>query len=245
MSLFVSFTLTPMLCSRFLKLEPAEAGQGHQPKSKSGFIYRLIDGGYGWCSGAPCGSSSWSSLLTIVVIASTVPIGKVMGLSLIPRDDQSEYEVTITTPEGYSLERTSKLIRRARGAALEAQGDAAHLHDDRPDRGGPGGQGRGGRHPGDDLRADDGAGGARLHPVRVQQQAREMLVDYPDLRASVNDVSPFQGGRRPQTFQVNLAGPRPRPALDVRRPADRRAEEGTRIWSTSTRRSRCASPRSR
>ncbi len=31
MSLFVSFTLTPMLCSRFLKLEPAEAGHGHQP----------------------------------------------------------------------------------------------------------------------------------------------------------------------------------------------------------------------
>ena len=35
MSLFVSFTLTPMLCSRFLKLEPGEAGHA---KSKSGFI---------------------------------------------------------------------------------------------------------------------------------------------------------------------------------------------------------------
>ena len=33
------------------------------------------------------------------------------------------------------------------------------------------------------------------------------MKDYPDLRVSVNDVSPFQGGRRPQTFQVNLAGP--------------------------------------
>ena len=32
-----------------------------------------------------------------------------MGMSLIPRDDQSAYEVTITTPEGYSLERTSQL----------------------------------------------------------------------------------------------------------------------------------------
>ena len=41
----------------------------------------------------------------------------------------------------------------------------------------------------------------------VQQTAREMLVDYPDLRVSVNDVSAFQGGRRPQTFQVSLAGP--------------------------------------
>src|SRR5579883_3212054 len=36
MSLFVSFTLTPMLCSRFLKLDPSEAGHA---KSKSGWIY--------------------------------------------------------------------------------------------------------------------------------------------------------------------------------------------------------------
>src|SRR5205823_2629007 len=35
----------------------------------------------------------------------------------------------------------------------------------------------------------------------------DMLVDYPDLRVSVNDVSAFQGGRRSQSFQVNLAGP--------------------------------------
>ena len=41
MSLFVSFTLTPMLCAHFLKLDPDEAGQG---QSKSGWIYRLIDG---------------------------------------------------------------------------------------------------------------------------------------------------------------------------------------------------------
>ena len=46
MSLFVSFTLTPMLCSRFLKLEPGE-GRARR-RVKSGFFYRLIDGGYGW-----------------------------------------------------------------------------------------------------------------------------------------------------------------------------------------------------
>ena len=44
MSLFVSFTLTPMLCSRFLKLEPGEGGHA---KSEVGFVYRLIDGSYG------------------------------------------------------------------------------------------------------------------------------------------------------------------------------------------------------
>src|SRR5206468_752967 len=41
----------------------------------------------------------------------------------------------------------------------------------------------------------------------VQNDARKILEDYPDLRASVNDVSQFQGGSRPQIFQVNLSGP--------------------------------------
>src|SRR5204863_1401707 len=46
MSLFVSFTLTPMLCSRFLKLEP-----GGHAKSKDGLVYRSIDRGYRWILG--------------------------------------------------------------------------------------------------------------------------------------------------------------------------------------------------
>src|SRR5919107_1308685 len=44
MSLFVSFTLTPMLCSRFLKLEHNATGHA---RSKSGRIYRIIDRSYG------------------------------------------------------------------------------------------------------------------------------------------------------------------------------------------------------
>jgi HAE1 family hydrophobic/amphiphilic exporter-1 len=41
----------------------------------------------------------------------------------------------------------------------------------------------------------------------VQQKARDLMAEYPDLRVSVNDVSAFQGGRRPQIFQMNLSGP--------------------------------------
>jgi HAE1 family hydrophobic/amphiphilic exporter-1 len=41
----------------------------------------------------------------------------------------------------------------------------------------------------------------------VQDQARALTTDYPDLRISVADVSAFQGGRRSQTFQMNLTGP--------------------------------------
>ncbi len=41
----------------------------------------------------------------------------------------------------------------------------------------------------------------------IQNEARKILEEYPDLRTSVNDVSQFQGGSRSQTFQINLSGP--------------------------------------
>ena len=80
-------------------------------------------------------------LLTVAVIDSTVPIGRIMGISLIPRDDQSEYEVSVTTPEGYSLERSGQLMAELEARIWKLQGNATRLHDHRPDRGGPGGQG--------------------------------------------------------------------------------------------------------
>src|SRR4030095_6703379 len=40
MSMFISFTMTPMLCSRFLKVEHGKS------QSKSGFIWRAVEGSY-------------------------------------------------------------------------------------------------------------------------------------------------------------------------------------------------------
>ncbi|MGP0066863.1 MAG: efflux RND transporter permease subunit [Isosphaeraceae bacterium] len=232
MSLFVSFTLTPMLCSRFLKLEPAAPGHagGHQAKSKSGFVYRLIDGSYGLILRGAMRHKFLVLLLTFGVIATTVPIGKIMGVSLIPRDDQSEYEVTVTTPEGYSLERSARLLTELENRIWKLQG-TQHVFTTIGETEG----GRVVKGEGDvtratiyvritDLEERESAtnprgwwdlpgrlrrywDGPRFDQFAVQQEARTFLEDYPDLRVSVNDVSPFQGGRRPQTFQVSLAGP--------------------------------------
>jgi HAE1 family hydrophobic/amphiphilic exporter-1 len=204
MSLFVSFTLTPMLCSRFLKLEPGEAGHA---KSKSGFVWRLIDGSYGWVLRGALRFKLLVVVLTILVILSTVPIGRVMGLALIPRDDQSEYEVSITTPEGYSLDRTSRLFAELEGRIKKLPG-TVHIFTSI----GQTSSGRVVKGEGDVTR---GTIYVRMKDLEerkyaqfaIQQEARELLKDYPDLRASVNDVSAFQGGSRPQTFQVNLSGP--------------------------------------
>jgi HAE1 family hydrophobic/amphiphilic exporter-1 len=204
MSLFISFTLTPMLCSRFLKLDPSAVGHA---KSKSGFIYRWIDRGYGGILRFALRFKFLVVVLTILVIVGTGPLGGLVGLSLIPRDDQSEYEVTLTTPEGYTLERTDRLCAELE-ARLKKLPGTIHTFTTI-------GQTAGGRvvkGEGDVTRATIYVRMKDLDErdytqFAVQQEARKLLEDYPDLRASVNDVSQFQGGRRPQIFQVNLAGP--------------------------------------
>ncbi|MFO0907311.1 MAG: efflux RND transporter permease subunit, partial [Isosphaeraceae bacterium] len=226
MSLFVSFTLTPMLCSRFLKLE---AGEGGHAKSKEGLVYRLIDGGYGLILRGALRAKWLVVLVTVLVMFAPAYglIGSALeskaprvaailkiagapfspGLSLIPRDDQSEYELSITTPEGYSLDRAARVFTEIEERLRSFKG-TRHIFTQI-------GQTTGGRVVKGEGDVTHGTIYVRMTDLEerdfsqfdVQQTARELLLDYPDLRASVNDVSAFQGGRRPQTFQVNLAGP--------------------------------------
>ncbi len=107
MSLFVSFTLTPMLCSRFLKLEPKSAGQSN---SKTGWVYRGFDLFYGFCLRWALRHRWWTVAICVAVVASTIPIAMNLGANLVPRDDQSEFQVGFITPEGYSLDRTNTLV---------------------------------------------------------------------------------------------------------------------------------------
>jgi HAE1 family hydrophobic/amphiphilic exporter-1 len=208
MSLFVSFTLTPMLCSRFLKLEAGHGGEAARaPKSKSGFFWRIVEGSYIQTLRLSLRLKFLVVIFTGLVIFSTVPIAKVMGLALIPRDDQSEYELSITTPEGYSLERSSKLFAELEKRLWQVPG-TTHVFTSI----GEVASGISIKGEGDVTR---GTIYVRMKELEdreytqdmAQAAARTMLLDYPDLRASVNDVSAFQGGRRSQTFQVNIAGP--------------------------------------
>ena len=206
MSLFVSFTLTPMLCSRFLKLEPGEGGHA---KSKDGFIWRLIDGSYGRALKFSLRFKWLVVLLTIGVIFSTVPIGKMLQMGFVPRDDQSEFEVVVTAPEGYTLERTDQTLKELEARLWKLKG-TRHIFANT-------GEVAGGRTVKGEGNVTRGTIYVRLEDLEerkekytqfdVQNEARKILEDYPDLRCSVNDVSQFQGGSRSQTFQVNLSGP--------------------------------------
>ena len=114
MSWFVSFTLTPMLCSRFLKPKQQHGS------SKDNLVWRVIDGTYGWILG-------WSLRHRWVIVTTTVSLFvatfylfRIVGFDFIPRDDQSEFEVAITLPEGYTLDRADRVVRRDRSSGWPA-----------------------------------------------------------------------------------------------------------------------------
>jgi len=104
-SMFVSFTLTPMLCSRFLRATD-DVAHG----SKSGFLWRWTEKLYLWILEWSL-DNRWVVVLgSIAIFASTPVIFGMIGKDFVPRDDQSEFEVAATLPEGYTLERADEVI---------------------------------------------------------------------------------------------------------------------------------------
>jgi HAE1 family hydrophobic/amphiphilic exporter-1 len=205
MSLFVSFTLTPMLCSRFLKLDPTEAGHA---KSKAGWIYRAVDGFYGLALRWAMRHRFLMVGICVLVVLSTGPIAQKMGVNLVPRDDQSEFEVNYITPEGYTLERTDRTIAEIEARLSALPGVVVKRFTVIGETNGSAGKGQG-----DVTR---GSIYVRLKDLEkraytqfdVMARARNILAEYPDLRCSVSDVSAIGGtGQDSRIFQINLLGP--------------------------------------
>ncbi len=201
MSLAVSFTMTPMLCSRFLHLSP------HHRGSKSGPIARFIEGGYVTILDFSLRHRWLIVLLTALTLACTPVLFSWIGKDFVPRDDQSEFEVVITFPEGYTLDRVDRLTRKIEQRLSRLRG-VTHVFTIIGDR-----TGRVAKGQGDvtealiycrlvDLRQRD------YSQADVMREARALLKDYPDLRTAVQDVQAFQAtGFRQVDVDLNLVGP--------------------------------------
>jgi HAE1 family hydrophobic/amphiphilic exporter-1 len=99
-SLFVSFTLTPMLCSRFLKVEHGRGGG-----SKSNRVYRAVEDSYAAVLAWSLRHKGLVALVSLALMVSGYPLLRTTALEYIPRDDQSQFEVSVTAPAGTSLEK--------------------------------------------------------------------------------------------------------------------------------------------
>ena len=121
-SMIVSFTLTPMLSSRFLRLSDADRDN----KTKESGFFRRIDQVYS-------ASLSWTLAhpmailgISAIVLALMVPLNRIVGRTFIPSEDMGEFTVHVDTPQGTSLEGTTEI---AKGIVNELRGldGVAHI----------------------------------------------------------------------------------------------------------------------
>ncbi len=110
-SLLVSFTLTPMLSSRWLK----GSGSGATPaggEARGGRIYMALENAYRWLLQRALRRRWVVAALSLVVLFSMVPLGIAVNKNFFPEEDESQFEAIVRAPEGWSLQTTEQLANQ-------------------------------------------------------------------------------------------------------------------------------------
>jgi hydrophobic/amphiphilic exporter-1 (mainly G- bacteria), HAE1 family len=105
-SLLVSFTLTPMLCSRFIKKKT----QAHSTKESR--VFKPVDKFYTRLLVWSMGHRRAMVGLSALVIISIIPLFMIIPKNFMPQDDRSEFQVNLRAPEGTSLAATENIAER-------------------------------------------------------------------------------------------------------------------------------------
>lgn len=240
-SMLVSFSLTPMMCSRMLR--PAqEAGGPAQPKvpatsgdvhsqepseaaraaSRRGF-YRWIEASYMFLLRGSLRFRWLVMALVVAVIASNVPLYRLVKQDYIPTDvDESEFEARISAPEGVSIAAMEELINVVEPQIMAIPGVTAVL----TTVGGGGGM-RGPSSASMYIRLADSEtrvfSWRRLWNATLagdpwqatvgnfkqrdkMKEVRQVIAKYPDLRASIRNLTSFRQGA-PVDIDFVITGP--------------------------------------
>ncbi len=196
-SLLVAFTLTPMLCSRFLPKHLDD----HAHSSRESRFYGLIDRSY-------TAMLKWSMrhrwaivCLTLGVFVSTPFIAGLVRPSLMASDDRGEFEINIKTPPGYSLAQTDAVTRQIEEEIHPLPG-VNHLLTEI------------GSTVGESVTKSKIVvtlthySERTLHQSQVMDLAREKVQGFPNLRISVDQILPVSGGGIQNVdVSYNLRGP--------------------------------------
>ena len=120
-SLLVSLTLTPMLCSRLLKTGGRASG-GRAHPSKENFLFRWVDRGYGAMLEWSLNHRAIVILIALGTFALTFPLNGLVGRDFIPPDDQNELTVVFDSPVGTSLQGTARIATQLAGRIQRDRG---------------------------------------------------------------------------------------------------------------------------
>jgi HAE1 family hydrophobic/amphiphilic exporter-1 len=116
-SLLVSFTLTPTMSARWLKVKPRTEDEDHHiHDSKHSTIFGPLDRVYTRMLEWSMSHRGLVAALAVLVLLSSVPMFRIVNINFTPQDDQSEFDVSLRAPEGTSLEATEVMANRVAAA---------------------------------------------------------------------------------------------------------------------------------
>jgi HAE1 family hydrophobic/amphiphilic exporter-1 len=108
-SLLVSFTLTPMMSSRLIRVSDAKGGH-EAAGSRSGF-YRWIDSGYSHMLAFAMRHRYAVALISLATVLTSIPLYRAVKQEFIPTNvDEAEFEVSVNGPEGTNLAVMNEVI---------------------------------------------------------------------------------------------------------------------------------------
>ncbi len=201
-SLLISFTLAPALAARLFK-----AGGGNWlDRRLEGFVnlfYRPLENSYIWLLGHAL-NHRWGVVLTAVLaVASCAPMLGIIGKDFMPANEEAQFSISIRAPEGTSLASTGLIAERvSREIRLmkEVEYTLLTIGDDSQDT--P-------NLASIYVRLVDPSERKETQTQIMDKVRKWILPKLPsDLRASVQEVSPFGGsGGGPQGVQYVISGP--------------------------------------
>ncbi len=121
-SMLISFTLTPMMCSLMLRPSTVRSGSAATPRSRQGF-YHWIEVAYMWFLRLSM-RFRWAALILVAAtIASNWYLYGLVKQDYIPTNvDESEFEISIYAPEGASLASMNDALKQVEGQVQALDG---------------------------------------------------------------------------------------------------------------------------
>ena len=206
LSMAVSFTLTPMMCAHFLK--PLSTSHADADRGFWGWVTRRYVATLAWCLGGKLG---WHRAVVVVaalaVFLSTPLLFQLVGSDFVPKDDQSEFEIAITMPEGSGLQKVDTICHDIEAKLTKLRG-ITNVFTTIGET-----NGRQAKAQGDvtkvtiycklvDLAARDFA------QKDVMADTRELMASYPDLRTTVQEVKLFSSSAfKNVQLELSIRGP--------------------------------------
>ena len=191
-SMIVSFTLTPMLSSRWLKASHV----GTDEDTKHHRLFRALDRWYSASLRWTLAHPMWIIGVSAALVALTVPLNWMVGRTFVPAEDMNEFTVHADTPQGTSIEGTTEIARNLvkEIGELEGVSQVAYL-------------------AGADRYTHfhlffylEPANERKVTQTEIMTKVRRVLARHPAYAASIVGRNPLGGGGNFQ-LQASLLGP--------------------------------------